>query len=210
MQALSIGSGLAECKSERHAPPLSFGMPKAVRIAWLLLAGARAAPAQTALTPVDSAILNSQPLRYLQIAPSLVRRLSVLAAGLDREIVLCLEGRVSRDTAVVEELVMPDVIRSTVDGVEPRPCPAATLAVWHNHPWIAPDSTFGVKTPEDLCSLSELDLKSVIADSIPFAVVSVGRAARPVVCWWRRVQAVINRRVRFLPRFPRQWVEPAP
>jgi len=47
----------------------------------------------------------------------------------------------------------------------------------------------------------------VVADSIPFAVVSVGRTSRPIVCWWRRVQAVVNRHVKFLPRFPRQWIE---
>jgi len=47
----------------------------------------------------------------------------------------------------------------------------------------------------------------VVADSIPFAVVSVGRTSRPIVCWWRRVQAVVNRHVKFLPRFPRQWLE---
>src|SRR6266550_4199975 len=84
---------------------------------------------------------------------------------------------------------------------------ARALAVWHNHPWTGPDSSFGVKTPEDLCSLSQPDLRTVVADSIPFAVVSVGRTSRPIVCWWRRVQAVVNRHVKFLPRFPRQWIE---
>src|SRR5207237_5402639 len=88
------------------------------------------------------------------------------------------------------------------------PCGRATLAVWHNHPWTGPDSTFGVKTAEDLCSLSQPDLRTVVADSIPFAVVSVGRTAQPIICWWRRVQAVVNRQVKFLPRFPRQWMEP--
>ena len=128
-------------------------------------------------------------------------------APLDREVVLCLQGSISGDTAVVRELVMPDLVRSTVDAVEPEPCAPATLAVWHNHPWTGPDSSFGVKTPEDLCSLSQPDLRTVVADSIPFAVVSVGRTSRPIVCWWRRVQAVVNRHVKFLPRFPRQWLE---
>src|SRR2546430_14036916 len=50
-------------------------------------------------------------------------------------------------------------------------------------------------------------LRTVVADSVPFAVVSVGRARGPIVCWWRRVQAVINRHVKFLPRFPSQWLE---
>ena len=170
------------------------------------------APGQATLTPLDSAILNSQPTKRLVITTSLVRRLSLLAAGLDREVVLCLQGSVSGDTATVRDFVMPDLLKSTADAVVPEPCePQSTLAVWHNHPWTGPDSSFGVKTPEDLCSLSEPDLRSVIADSIPFAVVSVGRSAQSVTCWWRRVQAVVNRHVKFLPRFPRQWTElPAP
>src|SRR5256886_5777899 len=92
----------------------------------------------------------------------------------------------------------------TVTGVQTCALP---ISVWHNHPWTGPDSTFGVKTPEDLCSLSQPDLRTVVADSIPFAVVSVGRTAQPILCWWRRVQAVVNRHVKFLPRFPRQWLE---
>jgi hypothetical protein len=162
---------------------------------------------QATLTPADSAILNSQPLKRLVLAPSLLRRISLLAAGLDREVVLCLQGAVVGDTAVVRDFVMPDLLRSTADQVQPAPCGPGTLAVWHNHPWVGPDSTFGVKTPEDLCSLSQPDLRTVVADSVPFAVVSVGRTRGPIVCWWRRVQAVINRHVKFLPRFPRQWLE---
>jgi len=180
-------------------------------IMWLGL-GALAAPgraaAQAALTPADSAILNSQPLKRLVLAPSLLRRLSLLAAGLDREVVMCLQGTVAGDTALVQELTMPDIVHSSVDAVTPLPCPpATTLAVWHNHPWVGPDSSFGVKVPEDLCSLSQPDVRTVVADSIPFAVVSVGRVPQPIVCWWRRVQVVVNRHVRFLPRFPRQWLE---
>jgi len=177
---------------------------------WLMvgvLAAAGRLAGQATLTPTDSAILNSQPLKRLVLAPSLLRRLSLLAAGLDREVVLCLQGTVAGDTALVQELTMPDIVRSSVDAVTPLPCPpATTLAVWHNHPWVGPDSSFGVRTPEDLCSLSQPDLRTVVADSIPFAVVSVGRAAQPIVCWWRRVQAVVNRHVKFLPRFPRQWL----
>jgi hypothetical protein len=165
------------------------------------------------LTPTDSAILASQPLKRLVFTPSLVRRLSLLAAGLDREVVLCLEGEAAGDSAVLREFVMPDVVSSAADAVQPEPCGRGTLAVWHNHPWTGPDSSFGVKTPEDLCSLSQPDLRTVVADSTPFAVVSVGRLSgdargpRTILCWWRRVQAVVNRRVKFLPRFPHQWVE---
>ena len=162
---------------------------------------------QAPLTATDSAILASQPLKRLALAPSLLRRVSLLAAGLDREVVLCLQGRVTGDSALVDDFVMPDVLSSTADQVQPLPCGRTTLAVWHNHPWTGPDSTFGVKRPEDLCSLSQPDLRTVVADSIPFAVVSVGRTTHPIICWWRRVQAVVNRHVKFLPRFPRQWQE---
>jgi hypothetical protein len=187
-------------------------MRRAVSVTVWLMVGVLVAPdrttGQAALTPADSAILNSQPLKRLVLAPSLLRRISLLAAGLDREVVLCLQGTVVGDTALVQELTMPDIVRSSVDAVTPLPCPpATTLAVWHNHPWVGPDSSFGVKIPEDLCSLSQPDVRTVVADSIPFAVVSVGRVPQPIVCWWRRVQVVVNRHVKFLPRFPRQWVE---
>ena len=165
------------------------------------------APAQTPLSHYDSTVLASQPTRVLVVESSLLHRLEWLAAGLDREVVLCLDGSVRADTAVVGSFVMPDLVSSAADGVVPEPCARGTLAVWHNHPWTGPDSAFGVRTSEDLCSLSEPDIRSVVADSVPFAVVSVGRAPRPVVCWWRRVQVVINRHVRYLPRFPHQWVE---
>jgi len=183
----------------------ALGVPVGMIVVGLVVPSALAA--QAALTPADSAILASQPLKRLVIAPSLLRRISLLAAGLDREVVLCLQGTVAGDTALVREFVMPDVVSSAADHVEPLPCAAGTLAVWHNHVWAGPDSSFGVKTPEDLCSLSQPDLRTVVADSIPFAIVSVGHAHGPIVCWWRRVQAVVNRHVKFLPRFPRQWLE---
>src|SRR3989454_1570190 len=169
-------------------------MRRAVCVVVSLMVGALAAPAPArgpaALAPADAAILNSQPLKRLVLAPSLLRRLSLLGAGLDGEVVLCLQGTVVGDTALLREFAMPDIVRSSVDAVTPLPCPpATTLAVWHNHPWVGPDSSFGLRTPEDLCSLSQPDLRTVVADSIPFAVVSVGRTVQPIVCWWRRGQA---------------------
>src|SRR6185437_2350561 len=95
----------------------------------------RPARGQAALTPADSAILNSQPLKRMVLAPSLLRRISLLAPGLDREVVLCLQGTVVGDTALVGEFTMPDIVRSSVDAVIPPPsAPATPLAVWHNHP----------------------------------------------------------------------------
>src|SRR5205823_14659340 len=141
------------------------------RLAGAILAlalGARPGVAQAPLTPIDSAILNSQPLKRLVLAASLFRRLSVLAAGLDREVVLCLQGSVSGDTAVVRDFVMPGLLRSTVDAVEPQPCAPATLAARPNHPWTGPDSASGVKTPADLCSLSQPDRRTGAGGARPF------------------------------------------
>src|SRR5437870_8427768 len=92
------------------------------RVAGAVLAlalGARPGVAQAPLTPADSAILNSQPLKRLVLAASLLRRLSLLAAGLDREVVLCLQGTVVGDTALVREFAMPDIVHSSVDAVTP-------------------------------------------------------------------------------------------
>src|SRR5256886_16837742 len=97
---------------------------------------------QAPLTATDSAILASQPLKRLVLAPSLLRRVSLLAAGLDRAVGLCLQGRVTGDSAPVDDFVMPDPGGSTADQGHPLPCGRATLAAWHNHPWTGPDSTF--------------------------------------------------------------------
>ena len=70
-----------------------------VALLGLALCG-RPAAAQAQLTPADSAILNSQPLKRLLLTPSLFRRLSLLAAGLDREVVLCLQGSIDRKSVV--------------------------------------------------------------------------------------------------------------
>jgi hypothetical protein len=180
----------------------------ACRVILLLVLTVPPARSQAPLTHEDSVLLATQPTRQLIIQPSLLHRLNLLAAGLDREVVLCLQGTVSGDTAVVGDFIMPDLVSSTADGVAPLPCGPATLAVWHNHPWTGPDTAFGIRGPADFCSLSEPDIRTVVAAAIPFAVVSVGRAGRPVLCWWRRVQVVLNRHVRYLPRYPRQWTEP--
>src|SRR5256885_13407553 len=107
-----------------------------MRIALVVLVlalGGQSGVAQAPLTPIDSAILNSQPLKRLVLAPSLFRRLSVLAAGLDREVVLCLQGRISGDTAVVRGLVMPGLGRATVGAAGPGPRAPAAPAAW-DHP----------------------------------------------------------------------------
>src|SRR5947208_16123392 len=77
--------------------------------------GPVSAHAQAPLTAADSAILASQPLKRLALAPSLLRRGSRLAAGLDRGVVLCLQGRVTGDSARVDDFVMSEGVRRTAD-----------------------------------------------------------------------------------------------
>src|SRR2546423_13563893 len=79
------------------------------------------AHAQAPLTAADSAILASQPLKRLALAPSLLRRVSLLAAGLDREGVLCLQGAGAGDSGLVGDFVVRDVLSSAVGRVEPPP-----------------------------------------------------------------------------------------
>jgi hypothetical protein len=122
-------------------------------------------PARSQSRLLDDSVLASEPTIQLVLQPSLLHRLNLLAAGLDREVVLCLQGTVRGDTAVVDEFVMPDLVNSMADAVAPLPCGPATLAVWHNHPWTGPDSAFGIRVPADFCSLSEPDIRTVVAGS---------------------------------------------
>src|SRR5207253_2151874 len=73
---------------ERGAARVSYAMSPGVRrrvISALVVAVTCpvSAPAQAPLTAADSAILASQPLKRLRLAPSLLRRVSLLAGGLD-------------------------------------------------------------------------------------------------------------------------------
>src|SRR5256714_14900294 len=107
------------------------------RLAGAILAlalGARPGVAQAPLTPIDSAILNSQPLKRLVLAPSLFRRLSVLAAGLDREVVLCLQGSISGDTAGGPGGRAPGPVRAPPGPGGAPPGPPAPPARWRNQP----------------------------------------------------------------------------
>src|SRR2546430_9873253 len=90
--AVSMGTGLAKCKSfaswgERGGTVVSYGMSPGLRRLVGALVAVLVSPvsgfAQAPLTATDSAILASQPLKRLALAPSLLRRVSLLAAGLD-------------------------------------------------------------------------------------------------------------------------------
>ncbi|MFV1988765.1 MAG: hypothetical protein ACC682_15945, partial [Gemmatimonadota bacterium] len=109
--------------------------------------------------------------------------------GLHREIVLCLQGRVRGDQALVDDFVMPLPMLSTPTRSSFERCPSGTLASWHNHPrtlvaGVSVDhgsdavSTRGARR---LCVLSETDIRTAERLRHPFVVVSVDARTW---CWW--------------------------
>src|SRR2546428_3464445 len=86
----------------RCAAVLLYAMPRRTRLLAYVIVAAMAGPrpghAHAPLTPLASAILASHPLKRLGLSPPLFRRLTVLAAGLDPQGALCLQGSASRDS----------------------------------------------------------------------------------------------------------------
>src|SRR6266702_2952084 len=133
-QGLSIGSGVAKCKSG-PAPAARFGSRHPRR---LLLAHAALGARAHRRLPGGRAGGREPGPRAAH--PSRLRDPRVATA------------EAADPHGVAQDFVMPDLVSSAADAVQPLPCAPATLAVWHNHPWTGPDSSFGVKTPEDFCS----------------------------------------------------------
>lgn len=128
----------------------------------------------------------------LVIEPALQSKLNLLAGGLHTEVVLCLQGTVSGDTASASSFSMPEPHASTSDGSISHPCPPETLAVWHNHPWVevrtlqnAPHTRRIRRVPMrhsvELCALSQQDIETATRIGYSFAVVAVDS---DTWCWW--------------------------
>lgn len=134
------------------------------------------------------------------IEPGLLARLQTLAAGLHSEIVLCLTGISDGSDSTATGFVMPDPNVSQADRASFGPCPAGTIAIWHNHPLerhtaSVPTASGGYALPSgparphgdpnlrpaDLCALSRTDIRTLAREAAPFAVVSVDRETW---CWW--------------------------
>ena len=132
-----------------------------------------------------STTLASHTPSELVIEPALLTRLQTLAEGLHREIVLCLEGRVWGDRAIVTDFVMPTPRLSTPTRSSFDQCPAGTLASWHNHPRSAAtpaSSRHGSgSASRRLCVLSETDIRTAERLRHPFVVVAVDARTW---CWW--------------------------
>lgn len=144
-----------------------------------------AAPAPPELRPTE-----------LAIAPDVSARLEVLAAGLHREVVMCLVGTVRGTTARADELHMPVPHASTSTQVVTGPCPRGTVATWHNHPsgatssgppWRARRAGDSASNPDaasseswaaadgpSTCQPSRRDVATAVRLRIPFLVIGDG------------------------------------
>lgn len=124
----------------------------------------------------------------LVVDAALLSRLLTLADGLHNEIVLCLRGAVRGDTAYATGFEMPRPRESTPMRSSFDPCPAGTLASWHNHPptmrsarLAAPPADAHDKRARRLCVLSKIDIATADRLEYPFAVVAVDGETW---CWW--------------------------
>jgi hypothetical protein len=131
---------------------------------------------------------DPDPAVRLVIDAGLLARLQVLAAGLHREIVLCLTGSIDGATARATGFEMPDPRVSQAHRAEFGPCPAASVAIWHNHSLaepVAPSRGDPAVKPRDLCALSDTDIQTAAREGPPFIVVGVDA---DTWCWWSRDQ----------------------
>ena len=106
--------------------------------------------------------------------------LEFLADTLRVETVRCLIGMVMGDTLLVDLAWKPPIHHSTPNSVAYRPCPVATIVLWHNHPWTRDNE------PEYSCYLSQTDIReAILAGAPPIQMVQV---TGEVACWWTRAQ----------------------
>lgn len=142
----------------------------------------------------------------LVVDQALLAKLQTLSDGLHKEIVLCLVGRTSGDTAVATGFTMPSPRLSTTTRSSFDACPPGTLASWHNHPRTPPASGAvqartgwdGGRTSRWLCVLSDTDIRTAVRLGHPFIVVSVDATTW---CWWSLPE---------VEQFARQSISPAP
>lgn len=114
------------------------------------------------------------------ITRDVYEELELLADTLRLETVRCLIGAAQGDSILVDFAWQPPIERSTATSVRYQSCPAATILLWHNHPWTreAP--------PEYSCYLSPTDIREALQPHAPpVQMVHVNRA---VACWWGRAQ----------------------
>ncbi len=121
----------------------------------------------------------TSPVARIVIAPHVRAELRALADTMELETVRCLIGVVAGDSAVIDLAWQPQIQEHSANTVRYRSCPLATIAHWHNHPWL------GEGHPEDACYLSRTDIEDALEPHAPplqFVQVNAG-----VMCWWTRL-----------------------
>ncbi len=152
-------------------------------ISWILsvMLVAPAAAAQEAVPPaVDGVTSPSRRNLRIVIADEVFNELGLLADTSRVETVRCLIGLTHGDSIFIDLAWQPPVLQSRPHSVAYRPCPVATIVLWHNHPGTRDAE------PEYSCYLSRVDIREAIRSWAPrFQMVQVTGA---VACWWTRTQ----------------------
>jgi hypothetical protein len=176
------------------------------RLSFVLLAILLAAPARAqqgtsvSRTAGDAAHQPGRHLRFV-LADHVVEELGALVDELRRETVRCLIGVVRGDSAVVDLAWRPPIDASTPTHVQYWSCPAATLALWHNHVWTVEPA------PEYACYLSATDIDEALRPHGP--PIQIVQVTSEVACWWTRSEvAQAAGAVLLFPRPDHQWGRP--
>lgn len=122
---------------------------------------------------------SSRSLRIV-ITRDVYEELELLADTLRLETVRCLIGAVQGDSILVDFAWQPPIERSTAASVSYLSCPAATILLWHNHPWTREAA------PEYSCYLSRTDIREALQGHAP--PVQMVQVTAAVSCWWTRAQ----------------------
>lgn len=116
------------------------------------------------------------------VADDVFEELDFLADTSRVETVRCLIGLAQGDSLLIDLAWQPPIHRSTPNSVAYSPCPVATIALWHNHPWTQEFE------PEYSCYLSQTDIQAAVqAWAPPIQMVQVTGS---VACWWTRAQVL--------------------
>ena len=150
-----------------------------VMISWILsvMLVAPAVAAQEAAPPaVDGVTSPSRRNLRIVISDEVFNELGLLADTSRVETVRCLIGLAHGDSIFIDLAWQPPVLQSAPNSVAYRPCPVATIVLWHNHPGTRDAE------PEYSCYLSQVDIREAVRSWAPrFQMVQVTGA---VACWW--------------------------
>jgi hypothetical protein len=157
--------------------------------------------AQEAGTAVAHVAASLEPLPTARlvrvvVSPTIYDMLGTLADTLRVETVRCLIGVRRADSLIIDLAWQPEIQAASESRVRYRPCPVATVALWHNH---IPMSDL---SPEDMCYMSPTDINEAMRPHAPY--LQVVQVNHEVICWWTRAQVVRAEDFPILPALPGQ------